>query len=96
MDTTLYRLQNWYHAQCRDGWHTAKGIDIRSVDKPGWEVEIDLLGTTVEDKLFTPRKQMAGDTDWVHCWVDENIFYGSGDPGKLATIFDVFLHWVEE
>jgi hypothetical protein len=96
MDSLLYRLQNWYHTQCKEDWHSVNGIDIRTVDKPGWEVEIDVLGTPLENKLFVPRKKLIDTTDWIQCWVDENIFYGSGDPGKLSAILEVFLQWVEE
>lgn len=96
MDSLLYRLQTWYHTQCTNNWHTVKGIDIRSTEKPGWDVEIDVLDTSLENKLFVPRKQIVNDTDWVQCWVDENIFYGSGDPGKLSIILEVFFQWVDE
>lgn len=96
MDSILYRLQNWYHTQCQADWHTKNGIDIRSINTPGWSVEIDLLGTPVENKLFTQQGHRVDATDWVQCWVDENIFYGTGDPGKLSAILDMFLHWVEE
>jgi hypothetical protein len=48
------RLQQWFKSQCDGDWEHRKAISIESCDNPGWWVKIDLQGTKLESKSFTP------------------------------------------
>jgi len=50
----IIRLQKWYSSQCNGEWEHGHGISITSCDNPGWWVKIDLRGTALEARLFTP------------------------------------------
>ena len=41
-------LQDWYKNQCNDEWEHDYGITIGTLDNPGWDVKIDLIGTSLE------------------------------------------------
>ena len=98
MDSTLARLQQWYAAQCDGDWEHGLGIRIDTLDNPGWRVTIDLAGTDLQGRTFTPIERGLEEdatTDW-HCIrVAQNRFEGTGDPTKLAFILDHFMAWAK-
>jgi hypothetical protein len=42
----LYLLQRWYVAQCNGEWEHSYGIEIGTLDNPGWSLRVDLKDTT--------------------------------------------------
>ena len=98
MDSTLARIQRWYAAQCDGDWEHGSGIRIDTLDNPGWRVAIDIAGTDLEGRTFTPIKRGLEEdstTDWHSIRVIQNRFEGAGDPTKLAFILDQFLAWAQ-
>ena len=51
----ISRITEWYAAQCNDEWEHSNGIDIKSLDNPGWWVEICLYETPAENLAVTVR-----------------------------------------
>jgi hypothetical protein len=45
----LIELRAWYLAQCDDEWEHAYGINIETLDNPGWSIRIDLVDTPLGD-----------------------------------------------
>lgn len=88
-------IQDWYKINCDGDWEHMYGVKIDTLDNPGWKVSIDLLDTTVEDKVFHTIQNYVDDTNWIHCMVKEGKFNGSGDPHKLYEILSTFKNWVE-
>lgn len=100
MESTLTRLMVWYAAQCNSEWENRYGISIQSCDNPGWWVKIDLAGTVLQGRPFTSirRGDMASldpQPPWLHCYVEEQVFNGAGDPTTLEEILKVFLDWAD-
>lgn len=99
---TLKQLQQWYHKQCDGDWEHTWGVRIGTLDNPGWEVEIDLVATVLEDVLFLEQSYgmgEAGDTsgdEWLMCKVEGHVFTGFGGPFKLDEIIEIFLKWAED
>lgn len=89
-------IQNWYHNNCDGDWEHMYGMKIYNVDNPGWAVEIELIDTKFEDKVFEKVQYDNGDEDWLLCFVKDGIFQGNGDSRKLKKILDIFRDWVEE
>jgi len=97
----IHDLQRWFQAQCDGEWEHRHGITIRSTDNPGWWVTIDLQGTPLASRPFTPI--LRGDAasldpqpPWLHCQVKDGVFHGAGDAGKLDEIIRIFLAWAYE
>ena len=86
-------LQDWYQSQCDEDWEHTYGIEIRTLDNPGWLVLIDLDGTELENVSLESFKEEISDSDWVHCLKKGNKFQGAGDPQKLTRIIDFFKDW---
>lgn len=49
MDMTEW-LIDWYRSECNGDWEHAYGIQIDTIDNPGWSLKIDLLETSLEGK----------------------------------------------
>ena len=86
----------WYFSKCDGQWEHEYGVNICTIDNPGWMVEIDILETELEDKQFTPIEIENSETDWLRCKVADGKFLGYGDPNKLLLILGAFKKWYEE
>jgi hypothetical protein len=88
-------LYQWYESHCDDLWEHAYGIEIGTLDNPGWRIEIDLTGTSTENVPFSAiEHNYEDDTDWWRCWVEEKVFNGAGGTRSLEPMLEVFKSWV--
>ena len=90
----LEKLEQWYGEQCDGLWEHGSGVEITSVDNPGWMVTIDLRDTASQDTPLEPLSIDNGETDWLHCLKRDGKFVGAGDPSKLQAILEQFLKFV--
>jgi hypothetical protein len=60
---TLQQLQQWYQAHCDGEWEHAYGVEIGTLDNPGWSVRIDLVATPLAKQAFTEIKRLENDTN---------------------------------
>lgn len=103
---TLFRLQRWYASHCDGDWEHTYGVQIDTLDNPGWSLKIDLYGTELEnvsfDRLLVGISEEAalqggdGDVSWYVCEVINAQFVAIGGPRNLGDIIEVFLEWAEE
>jgi len=97
----LSRLECWYRAQCNGDWEHTYGVNIGTLDNPGWSVAIDLHGTPLAMRPFPDHRYGVGNDaepsgeDWVECKVEAEKFIGHGGPFKLQEIVEAFLDWAE-
>ncbi|NGX36937.1 MAG: hypothetical protein K1000chlam2_00083 [Chlamydiae bacterium] len=87
-------LQQWYQSQCDGDWEHEYGINIETIDNPGWHVTINLAGTEQENISFESMNVENGPNNWLFCSVRDNTFDGACDPMKLVEIIRVFKNWV--
>jgi hypothetical protein len=88
-------LQDWYANQCDGDWEHDYGVRIETLDNPGWLVSINLIGTDMEDRQFVRLEREHSAVDWVHCWVNDNIFEGAGGAHNLDAILRIFRDWTD-
>ena len=93
--STLKEVERWYASQCDGDWEHMYGVEIGTIDNPGWTVRIDLHETDLEGLPFEAVWQGNADEDdeWLQLRVEENQFNGAGDPSKLDVILRAFLEW---
>lgn len=94
-NSSLEWLQNWYDSQCDSEWEHSYGIQIETLDNPGWIITIDLLETELEDREFQEILVKRSDNDWISCLVKNGKFQGAGGSLNLSEIIDIFKEWVE-
>lgn len=93
MSSPLSALQTWYRDQCNGDWEHQHGIEIGTLDNPGWHVRIDL---PVEYKNLRPFEETqceSGPDEWMRCRVIDGRFEGWGGPTMLEQIIESFLNW---
>ena len=92
-------LADWYENQCNRKWDSKRGISLRSLDRPGWLLKVDLVGTDLEHTPFQPVR--VGVTDkgqpeepvWMTCRVHEGQFIAACSPDMLSHALDTFQLW---
>lgn len=87
-------LQDWYKQNCDGDWEHSYGINIYTIDNPGWSVNIELTDTNLEFKNFETIQIYTNENNWINCKVANGKFIGSGDSDKLETILKIFKEWV--
>ena len=93
MDDELLRLQAWFIQQTNGDWEHSNGIQISTLDNPGWSVKIDITDTGLSGKSFKALNQHFTEVDWMVCRVQDNRFEGFGGPLSLRRILTTFLDW---
>ncbi len=94
-------LMNWYAAQCDGDWEHEFGIEIGTLDNPGWSLKIDLSGTGLEGVAFSAVEHnlSAPDGDpashWHSCRLRDGRFEASGGARDLDILAGVFRKWAE-
>ncbi len=83
-------LQGWYRGNCDGNWEHEHGIDIQTLDNPGWLVKIDMKETIFENKTLEKFSINKGDEDWLSYYIKDGVFYGYGDCSKLDILIKVF------
>lgn len=93
-DNELDWLQRWYLSQCDGDWEHGYGLDIGTLDNPGWRLRINLVGTELEARPFERLEHHRGEHDWTVCWVEDNQFHAACGPLNLTKTVGIFRNWV--
>jgi len=93
--TSLERLENWYSSRCNGDWEHQYGIEIGTLDNPGWLIKIDLTGTKGESKTLDRMKLERTENDWLQYWVENRKFNAACGPKNLSEMIDIFCEWFE-
>jgi hypothetical protein len=83
-------LQKWYTDRCDEDWEHMYGIQIGNIDNPGWAVTIDLADTELADFEKSYETFENSEEDWYAYSIENKVFKGVGDPGKLNKIIETF------
>jgi elongation factor P hydroxylase len=87
----LAALSEWFSEHCNGKWEHSYGIEIKTLDNPGWNLEVDLRDTALEQTSFEAVKVNKSKTDWFMCFKEDGKFVGAGDPSKLSVLLEHFL-----
>lgn len=90
-------LQTWYHAHCDGDWEHMFGVEIGTLDNPGWMIKVDLAETELENAPFEQyERNIDSDEDWVSCKVKEKKFQAAGGPKNLEELLTIFKAFAEK
>ena len=95
LDAGFEWLNEWYRRQCDGDWEHQYGIQMETLDNPGWSIEIDLAETELEARSFTTVQIERSEHDWVHLRIEGAKFLGYGGVGNLNEIVTAFRNWAE-
>lgn len=88
-------LVNWYAEQCDGDWEHEFGIRLVTLDNPGWNLEVDLVGTEWEGRVVSRTRRDFDDGGWITFASDGAVFDASCDPFSLRLAFLEFKALVE-
>jgi hypothetical protein len=88
-------LQAWYATQCNGEWEHGYGVDIQTIDNPGWSLKIDLKGTRWEHKPYERHAIHRSEHEWVITSVEHGQFTAACGPLNLGEALYEFRRWVE-
>lgn len=88
-------LGKWYQKQCDGVWEDDHGIDIQTMNNPGWQVRIELHGTPYSNIELEWTSEQNEDEDWYGYKFELAVFDGIGDPSKLEFILEQFRKVIE-
>ena len=91
----LSRLEQWYSARCNGLWEHQWGVDIGTLDNPGWTLDIDLWETSAQDRVLERVRIERSKNDWISYWVEKNKFHAAMGPRNLTECIDIFCNWFE-
>lgn len=86
-------LQGWYTAQCDGDWEHQYGITIGTLDNPGWQVRVDLVGTSMHGVEMDRVEVHRDEHDWLVCWVENSVFESACGPTNLGEAVHEFRTW---
>jgi len=95
-------LMRWYRLRCDGEWEHNHGIEIGTLDNPGWSLRIDLRGTPLEGKAFAHVRLNVDDVasrpdaSWYDCRVVDGRFEGYGGTHDLPVLIRRFREWAEQ
>lgn len=87
-------LQDWYSQNCINKWEHFHGVEIGTLDNPGWYVNIDLRETKYQNLGMEKIEREMREDDWIVCEIVNGVFRGFGDNRKLEEIFNIFISLV--
>ncbi|MBL0319083.1 MAG: hypothetical protein IPP74_07320 [Alphaproteobacteria bacterium] len=93
---SLNWLMSWYASHCNGDWEHMYGVKISTLDNPGWRVQIDLVGTNLEDLSINRQTYETSETDWYTFIIKDQVFDATGDPTKLEILIESFRVIVDQ
>lgn len=88
-------LETWFAQQCNGDWEHGYGIQINTLDNPGWSIEINLVDTELACREFSLLKIDRSENDWIHCSTEGGFFKGYGGLVNLEEILNCFCKWAQ-
>ena len=88
-------LQAWYATQCDGDWEHQHGVEIGTLDNPGWRLQIDLVGTELEPRGKDRAEVHRSEHDWCTTWVEDATFHAACGPLNLGEAIHEFRCWAQ-
>lgn len=92
---TVSSLERWYASQCNGDWEHQYGVNIETLDNPGWRIRIDLIGTRKENGSLQRRVVKRTGDDWIQYWVEKKQFQIACGPLNLSEAVEIFVRWFD-
>jgi Immunity protein 53 len=91
----LFWLQAWYTSQCDGEWEHTYGVEITTLDNPGWLLTVNLTGTDLESQVKPRSEIYRSEHDWCTSWTDDEKFHAACGPLNLGEAIHDFRRWAQ-
>ena len=89
-------IQDWFKGNCDGDWEHTDGIQITTLENPGWDVEIDISNTSIAKIEIPWILNENSKQDWYGVKIENEKFNASGDAGKLKFLLGLFKEMIEK
>lgn len=83
-------FQQWYISKCNGTWEHSYGLDISTIDNPGWKVNIN----GESDRPLLSINLTGDDNNWIIINADDNEFKGYCSPQNLSVVLNHAKEWI--
>lgn len=90
---TLAALEAWYAAYCDGNWEQEYGVTIATSEIAGWELRVDLVGTTLLGNELARERSARSPDDWLEVWCDGYTFRATGGVENLRELLSAFARF---
>jgi hypothetical protein len=87
-------LEKWYASNCNGDWEHTFGVEISTLDNPGWRVQFNITETMYQDIAFNDVIIERTDDDWVHCKKNNGNIDCAGGPKNLGEMLGIVKKWM--
>ena len=84
-------LSDFYARHCNGEWEHQHGMRIQTIDNPGWMIEIDLVGTSLNGVDFEAVNREGDNGDWYVISSRGGKLLGGGAPHRLGTLLCLMI-----
>ena len=96
MSDGLAFITEWYQRHCDGDWEHDFGVSVDTIDNPGWSVNVDLVGTELENMVVDWIKDGAEDDEVWLFWRSTGVkFEAACGAGDLDRALKAFRHFAE-
>jgi Immunity protein 53 len=95
MEEGLGALQAWFAAHCDGNWEQEYGVTIGTVEDPGWELRVDVVGTPLAGSELLRERTVRTAENWFEARCDGYTFHAVGGPHNLDELLDSFMSFAE-
>ncbi|MCZ8158682.1 MAG: Imm53 family immunity protein [Rhizobiaceae bacterium] len=93
----LFRLNRWFLSQCDQDWEHGDGIELRTLDNPGWLLRIDIGGTELEKAKLSEVLEVGDNFLYIKRELHNGKMkiVGSCCAIRLDEMLEKILNWIE-
>jgi hypothetical protein len=91
----LGALQTWYAAQCDGNWEQEFGVSLSTCEVAGWELRVDLVGTSLAGEELQRERAARSPDDWLEVWCDGYTFRAAGGVENLRDMVEAFSRFAD-
>jgi hypothetical protein len=88
-------LQGWYAAHCNGDWEHQNGIEIGTLDNPGWTFQVDLQDTDLAERPYEPAELHRSEHDWYVTRLQGTKFDAACGPLNLGEVIHLLRVWAQ-
>ncbi len=96
LNEDLTWLSYWFRKMCNGSWEYHYGINLRTIDNPGWTFDVNLQETAYSERSFEPVITERSDNDWLHVFQKETTFKSACGPLNLIEVLNIFRDRIGE
>jgi hypothetical protein len=76
-------LEDWYRSHCDGDREHGWGIELKTLDNPGWWLKVTLEGTELENRTIIRTRRETSPSAWIDYGCDGKTFQLACGPKSL-------------